>query len=41
VEAALIGQNLLDKQHQEFGSSIYSQPYEIPRAVYGKVTLRF
>ena len=41
VETALIGQNLLYAQHQEFGSSIYSQPYEIPRSVYAKITLRF
>lgn len=41
VETAIIGQNLLDDQHQEFGASYYSVPYEIPRSVYGKVTVRF
>jgi iron complex outermembrane receptor protein len=41
VETSLIGQNLLDDKHQEFGSAVYSEPYEIPRSVFGKVTVRF
>jgi iron complex outermembrane receptor protein len=35
VEIALIGQNLLESEHREFGMN------EIPRSVYGKITLRF
>ena len=38
-EFAIIGQNLLDKQHPEFGAPATRQ--EIPRSVYGKVTWRF
>ena len=38
-EFAIIGQNLLDKQHPEFGAPAMRQ--EIPRSVYGKVTWRF
>lgn len=41
VDLSLVGQNLFDNQHQEFGSAPYSQPAEIPRAVFGKVTVRF
>jgi iron complex outermembrane receptor protein len=35
LELAIVGQNLLDNQHPEFGTR------EIERAVYGKVTWRF
>jgi iron complex outermembrane receptor protein len=35
LEIALVGQNLMESRHREFGVR------EIPRAVYGKVTLRF
>jgi iron complex outermembrane receptor protein len=38
-EVALVGQNLLDKQHPEFGAPATRQ--EIPRSVYGKVTWKF
>jgi hypothetical protein len=41
VETSLIGQNLLDNQHQEFGSGQYNSASEIPRSVFGKVTVRF
>ena len=41
VETSLIGQNLLDNRHQEFGSMVYSDAYQIPRSVFGKVTVRF
>lgn len=34
-ELSVVGQNLLDNQHPEFGS------LEIPRSVYGKITWRF
>jgi iron complex outermembrane recepter protein len=38
-EFAVIGQNLLDKRHAEFGAPATRQ--EIPRSVYGKVTWKF
>ena len=38
-EFAVVGQNLLDKRHPEFGAPATRQ--EIPRSVYGKVTWRF
>jgi iron complex outermembrane receptor protein len=38
-EFALVGQNLLDKRHAEFGARATRQ--EIPRGVYGKVTWKF
>ena len=41
IDVALIGQNLLDTQHQEFRASRYNRVSEIPRSVFGKVTLRF
>ncbi|MCI0534646.1 MAG: TonB-dependent receptor [Verrucomicrobiales bacterium] len=39
LEIALVGQNLLDNQHPEFGA--LATRLEIPRSVYGKVTVRF
>jgi len=41
LELSLVGQNLLDDSHQEFGSVPYGVPSEIPRSVFGKVTFRF
>jgi iron complex outermembrane receptor protein len=38
-EFAIVGQNLLDKRHAEFGAPATRQ--EIPRSVYGKVTWKF
>jgi hypothetical protein len=38
-EVSLVSQNLLEKQHREFGSGPFAQ--EIERSIYGKVTLRF
>ncbi len=38
-ELAIVGQNLLDNQHPEFGPALGRQ--EIPRSFYGKVTWRF
>jgi iron complex outermembrane receptor protein len=38
-EFAIVGQNLLDKTHGEFGAPATRQ--EIPRSVYGKVTWKF
>ena len=39
LEIAVVGQNLLDNQHPEFGALATRQ--EIPRSVFGKVTLKF
>ena len=43
LEIAVVGQNLLDDHHPEFGPSalIASPNVEIRRNVYGKVTWRF
>jgi iron complex outermembrane receptor protein len=38
-EFAIVGQNLLDNRHPEFGAPATRQ--EIPRSVYGKITWRF
>jgi len=38
-EFAIVGQNLLDKRHAEFGAPATRQ--EIPRSVYGKLTWKF
>ena len=38
-EFAVVGQNLLDRRHPEFGAAATRQ--EIPRSVYGKITWRF
>ncbi len=40
VEISLVGQNLLDRQHLEFGSASAATA-EIERSFYGKVTWRF
>jgi iron complex outermembrane recepter protein len=39
LELSVIGQNLLDDQHPEFGA--VATRLEIPRSVYGKITLKF
>ena len=39
LELAVVGQNLLDNQHPEFGAAATRQ--EIERSVYGKITWRF
>lgn len=43
VEVAVVGRNLLDDQHAEFGAqaSVTTAPSEVPRSVYGQVTFRF
>ncbi len=40
LELALVGQNLLDKQHRELGAGTATSP-EVQRGVYGKVTWQF
>jgi iron complex outermembrane receptor protein len=39
VELSIVGQNLMDDQHPEFGAPATRQ--EIPRSIYGKVVWRF
>lgn len=42
LEAAIVGQNLLDDRHPEFAPSfIRTQPTEVQRGVYTKITWRF
>jgi iron complex outermembrane receptor protein len=42
LEFSVVGQNLLDDRHAEFGSAIVSSPRtEVQRGVYGKITIRF
>ena len=40
LEVAVVGRNLLDDQHAEFGANTPFRP-EVERNVYGKVTWRF
>jgi iron complex outermembrane receptor protein len=42
LEFAIVGQNLLDRQHPEFATSVINtQPTEVEQSVYGKLTWRF
>lgn len=41
IELALVGQNLLDGEHPEFSAPPDGTANEIPRAYYGRVTLRY
>lgn len=41
IELSLVGQNLLDNKHPEFGGSANAAQNDIPRSVYGKITLRY
>ena len=41
VEIALVGQNLLDDEHPEFVQESFTEPTEVERGMYGKVTWRF
>ncbi len=41
IELSVAGQNLLDTKHQEFGAPPDGTANEIPRAVYGRVSVRF
>ena len=38
---SLVGQNLTDGSHQEYGPSFARFPTSVPRSVYGKVTWRY
>jgi iron complex outermembrane receptor protein len=42
IELSVVGQNLLEDDHQEFSPEFTStQPHQVERGVYGKITLRF
>lgn len=41
IEISLVGQNLFDKQHAEFGSEFFVVNSESPRSFYGKITWKF
>jgi iron complex outermembrane receptor protein len=41
LEVSLVGQNLLDDMHQEFGGFAYQNNSQIPRSVYGNITWKF
>jgi len=42
VELSVVGQNLLEEDHQEFAPEFTStEPHQVERGVYGKVTVRF
>lgn len=41
IEVALVGQNLLDNAHQEFGSPLQDLPNQIERAFYARATFRY
>jgi iron complex outermembrane receptor protein len=41
LDLSLIGQNLLQSQHEEFSPFLYQTPEEISRSVLAKATLRF
>ena len=41
LELSIVGQNLLDKSHQEFAGFLYQNSSQIPRSVYGNVKWKF
>lgn len=41
VELSLVGQNLLDNAHPEFGAPLHGQANEIERNLYARITLRY
>jgi iron complex outermembrane receptor protein len=41
LEVSLVGQNLIESSHMEFVTVKYSQPTEIGRSAYGKLTYKF
>lgn len=40
-ELSLVGQNLLDNKHLEYLQEVYTQPTEVQRGIYGKITWQF
>jgi iron complex outermembrane receptor protein len=41
IELSLDGQNLLEPRHAEFGAPLNGVQNEIPRAVYGRITIKY
>ena len=41
LELALVGQNLLQEQHQEYSGGVTTYAADVPRGVYGTVTWRY
>lgn len=41
IELSLVGQNLLDNRHSEFGASLNETQNQMPRAVYGRISFRY
>ncbi len=41
LELSLVGQNLTESRHQEFGNGFFSVATSVPRSGYGKVTWRY
>ena len=40
VELSIVGQNLTEQRHEEFGTGLFYLHSSVPRSVYGKITLR-
>ena len=41
LELSVVGQNLFEGKHREFGDGFFSLSTRVPRSVYGKVTWRY
>jgi iron complex outermembrane receptor protein len=41
MELSLVGQNLLDNEHQEYYGFAYQNSSQVPRSVYGNISLKF
>jgi iron complex outermembrane receptor protein len=41
IELSLVGQNLAEERHPEFGNGFFSARSQIPRSMYGKITVRY
>jgi iron complex outermembrane receptor protein len=41
LELSVVGQNLLERRHPEYGIGFFSFSTEVPRSVYGKATWRY
>ena len=41
MDVSLVGQNLFDSQHQEFSGFLYQNSSQVPRTIYGNVSVKF
>jgi iron complex outermembrane receptor protein len=41
IELSLVGQNLTEGRHPEFGNGFFGLRSQVPRSVYGQVTVRY